>query len=68
MDIKHVQAWIADIKASASMGDYESAHALEDRFYAHVLLSIANGKCKDPAKLASVALKSRKLHFPRWCT
>ncbi|MCT3603131.1 hypothetical protein EFS28_07400 [Lactobacillus acidophilus] len=67
MDIKHVQASIADIKAFASMRDYESAHALEDRFYAHVLLSIANGKCKDPAKLASAALKSRKLHFPRWC-
>lgn len=67
MDIKQVQAGIADIKAFVSMRDYESAHVLEDSFYAHVLLSIANGKCKDPAKLASAALKSRKLHFPRWC-
>lgn len=67
MDIKHVQASIADIKAFASMRDYESAHALENRLYAHTLLSIANGKCKDPAKLASAALKSRELHFPRWC-
>lgn len=67
MDIKHVQAEIADIKASVSMRDYEGAHALEDHFYVHVLLSIANGKCKDPAKLASEALKSRELHFPRWC-
>lgn len=67
MDIKHVQAEIADIKASVSMRDYESAHALEDSLYVHVLLSIANGKCKDPAKLASAALKSSELDFPRWC-
>ena len=51
MDIKHVQAGIA----------------LEDRLYVHVLLSIANGKCKNPAKLASAALKSSELDFPRWC-
>ena len=67
MDIEHIQASIADIKASVSMRDYEGAHALEDRLYTHVLLSIANGKCKDPAKLASAALKIRELDFPRWC-
>ena len=48
-------------------GDDEAAHGAEDKLYADVLRSIADGTAKDPAALAVVALTTSEFDFARWC-
>lgn len=47
--------------------DPESAHAAEDALYRDVLRAIASGECTNPRLLASAALESQEVSFPRWC-
>lgn len=48
--------------------DPATAHELEDQLMRDVLKIIATGDLSPPeaAKLASIALKSSELDFPRW--
>ncbi len=39
---------------------------LEKELWEKVLVSIAEGTCKDPKSFASLALKTREIDFSRW--
>lgn len=64
MDIKDV------IDAVETVEDYEfdpeQAHILEDQLHIEVLEYIASGKCSDPVKFSTEALKTQKIVFNRW--
>lgn len=47
-------------------GDPEAAHSAEDAMRENVLLAIAHGRTDDPAALATEALRSGAIDFPRW--
>jgi hypothetical protein len=44
----------------------ERAHIMEDELHQDVLLAISEGKCKDPARAAHLALRTKKIKFGRW--
>lgn len=46
--------------------DPETAHALEDKLCARVLIAIADGTCVDAAECARIALTTGEIDFPRW--
>lgn len=50
----------------AAKSDPETAHMLEDRLHRDVLRWIADG-ASDAQTLATLALRSRELEFPRHC-
>jgi hypothetical protein len=64
MTTDEVRARVAEIASTAD--DYEAAHSGEDRLYRDVLEAISAG-APNAAELASEALKSRELRFPRVC-
>lgn len=47
--------------------DPEIAHSEEDDFYYDILRWIAAGNLTDAAEIATVALKTKDIYFPRWC-
>ena len=51
-------------KIEAMQHDYEAAHSEEDALYGDVLRAIAKGADR---ALASEALKTQNLTFPRYC-
>ena len=56
------------VEAVQAAQDHEQAHALEDALFRDMLKSIADGDALDPpALLASVALRTLEIDFPRWC-
>ena len=62
---------VAYIKAKldvieAERGDAERAHSDEDNLWEMVLNWIALG-VDESAELASLALKTKEIKFPRWC-
>ena len=63
MDLDTVFRKVAEI--ALLLDDNEIAHAKEDRLYLDVLKAIANG-CKNPEKLAEIALTTQNLDFTRW--
>lgn len=68
MKIQEIQLRIAEIKTSA--GDYEAAHALEDKLYQDLLQYIADkGGILSPwhiRDLARAALKAKDIKFDRY--
>lgn len=54
------------IGIATQVQDPEAAHSEEDKLLADVLQSIADGAADAPT-LASEALKSLQISFPRWC-
>lgn len=64
MDIKDVIDAVELIEDNSF--DPEEAHILEDELHARVLEHIASGKCSNPAKFATEALKSQRIVFNRW--
>lgn len=60
-----VDTWVNDIRILAS--DAEAAHKSEDDLYLALLTAIAEGRCKDPAECARVAIQSKNIAFHRWC-
>jgi len=52
--------------AAIDTTDAEAAHGAEDEIWRDVLVEIATGT-PDPLGLASAALGTTELKFPRWC-
>ena len=46
--------------------DYEAAHAEEDKFRHDVLMAIMSG-CDNAKMLASIAIATSAIRFPRYC-
>lgn len=65
MDIKDVIESVEKIEANSD-DDPEWAHILEDKLHERVLEYIASGKCLDPVKFASEALKTQRIVFTHW--
>ena len=63
MKIEEVEKRLVEITSVA--WDFEVAHGREDELWEEVLEAIAEGKAEDPAELASAALRSRDIEFPR---
>ena len=64
MDIKDVIDVVELIEDNSF--DPEEAHILEDKLHVRVLEYIASGKCLDPVKFSSEALKTQRIVFNRW--
>lgn len=64
MDLKDVINAVETVEDNKF--DPEEAHILEDELHARVLEYIASGKCSDPVKFSSEALKTEKINFARW--
>jgi hypothetical protein len=62
--VKEITERLESIRAAAE--DPESAHCAEDQLHFDVLTAIATG-AENPRALASEAVKSKDVDFPRWC-
>lgn len=66
MIIKDVEKALLDIAECA--GDPERAHILEDKLYREILLEISTSIGPNQWRdLATAALRSSLIDFPRWC-
>ena len=61
--IETIQTAVKTIAAEAD--DPENAHGREDNLWLMVLSAIAQG-APNAAELATAALETRKIEFPRW--
>jgi hypothetical protein len=61
-----VQEVVDRVQAIGPDPDPEAAHWDEDNLWWEVLSAIATGECEDPVLLATAALETRRLDFPRW--
>lgn len=66
MTVADVQERVEEIEAVTD--DPEDAHIKEDLLWEEVLEAIASGVGDPPADLARVALATREIRFPRWCS
>jgi hypothetical protein len=66
MTIEDVKKRLLQIKKDADENDPEAAHLEEDGMMFAVLKAIANG-ATNAKELASEAIKSIDIDFPRWC-
>lgn len=62
--MQQVEESIAYIKSIVN--DPEEAHVREDELWERVLRAIANGS-PDSVMLATLALTTQSINFPRWC-
>lgn len=51
----------------AVRGDDEAAHSMQDRLFADLIRSMAEGRCVDVAGCAREALRVLDMQFDRWC-
>ncbi len=67
MDRETILKRIEAIRADA--GDPESAHGMEDELWSDLLKEISTGAVqgKDAIELATLALTTVEIIFPRWC-
>ena len=65
LSISDIQAWVRDVRHAAERGDYEQAHALEDKLHLAVLESIAMGDVDNPRVAAAEAASTKWLRFER---
>ncbi len=66
-DVKKRIEEIASMKFRSGKPDAEAAHGAEDELYERVLRAIASSTSLANARaLASAALETKKLDFPRW--
>lgn len=63
MNVQDIEKEVDEIRKVA--GDYEAAHGMEDELWKRTLRAIARG-AEDPAALASAALVTTTLDFPRY--
>lgn len=65
MNLKEVKKTVNDIKESVV--DFEGAHELEDDLYEAVLKEVVSGN-PESKEMARIALQTRKINFPRYCS
>lgn len=53
------------IKIKRAAYDPERAHSMEDDLYIYTL-TVIKGGAEHPEELAALALRARKIQFPRW--
>lgn len=65
--LEEIEQQVESIRQCA--GDYEGAHAMEDKLYKRVLRAIADGEvpAHQAAEAARAALKAEAIEFPRYC-
>lgn len=64
-DLAEVRAQVQQIEALVAQRDYEAAHGLERQLWDSVLEAIACGTAQ-AGYLASAALVTKEIDFPRW--
>lgn len=65
MNLKEVKKTVNDIKESVV--DFEGAHELEDDLYEAVLKEVVSGN-PESKEMARIALQTREINFPRYCS
>ena len=65
MNLKEVKKTVNDIKESVV--DFEGAHELEDDIYEAVLKEVVSGN-PESKEMARIALQTREINFPRYCS
>jgi hypothetical protein len=65
MNPADIDRYLGAIEDAAEEGDFEEAHAIEDRLFTGVLEAIADESTDDAQHLAELALQSRSVKFPR---
>lgn len=65
MNLKEVKKTVNDIKESVV--DFEGAHELEDDLYEAVLKEVVSGN-PESKEMAHIALQTREINFPRYCS
>lgn len=65
MNLKEVKKTVNDIKKSVV--DFEGAHELEDDLYEAVLKEVVSGN-PESKEMARIALQTREINFPRYCS
>ena len=65
MNLKEVKKTVNDIKESVV--DFEGAHELEDDLYEAVLKEVVSGN-PESREMARIALQTREINFPRYCS
>lgn len=65
MNLKEVKEAVNNIKESVV--DFEGAHELEDDLYEAVLKEVVSGN-PESKEMARIALQTREINFPRYCS
>lgn len=65
MNLKEVKEAVNNIKESVI--DFEGAHELEDDLYEAVLKEVVSGN-PESKEMARIALQTREINFPRYCS
>lgn len=65
MNLKEVKEAVNDIKESVV--DFEGAHGSEDDLYEAVLKEVVFGN-PEAKEMARIALQTKKINFPRYCS
>ncbi|MBD8087046.1 hypothetical protein HUK49_03580 [Limosilactobacillus sp. c11Ua_112_M] len=65
MNLKEVKKTVNNIKESVV--DFEGAHELEDDLYEAVLKEVVSGN-PESKEMARIALQTKEINFPRYCS
>ena len=65
MDIEEIKATVA--KIAKESGDDEAAHDNEDTLYSDFVKAVADASLQGWSQMAKEVLKTKDIHFQRWC-